>query len=81
MSLSYRGLKITPSIELPNRNLSTLVVQVPDAKLKYQQLLFAGKKLAPLPTAQHTDDNKVRGCVSQVSIWGEVALVGLTPED
>lgn len=47
-------------------------VQVPDAKLKYQQLLFLGKKLPPLPAPEHTENNKVRGCVSQVK--------DLTPE-
>lgn len=41
-------------------------LQVPDAKLKYQQLLYLGKKLPALPASQHSDDNKVRGCVSQV---------------
>lgn len=42
-------------------------LQVPDAKIKYQQLLFLGKKLPPLSSSQHTDENKVRGCVSQVT--------------
>lgn len=41
-------------------------VQVPDAKIKYQQLLFLAKKLSPMPAAEHTEDNKVKGCVSQV---------------
>lgn len=39
---------------------------MPDPKLKYQQLLSYAKKLPPLPAEEHTDDNKVRGCVSQV---------------
>ncbi len=42
------------------------MAQVPDPKLKYQQLLAYGKKLPPMPAEDHTDDNKVRGCVSQV---------------
>ncbi len=42
------------------------MAQVPDPKLKYQQLLSYAKKLPPLPAEEHTDDNKVRGCVSQV---------------
>ena len=46
--------------------VETRCLQVPDAKIKYQQLLFYGKKLPPLPASEHTDDNKVRGCVSQV---------------
>lgn len=43
-------------------------LQVPDPKLKYQQLLAYGKKLPRMPQEDHTDENKVRGCVSQVSI-------------
>lgn len=42
-------------------------IQVPDPKLKYQQLLAYGKKLPPMPQEDHTDENKVRGCVSQVN--------------
>eukprot|EP00884_Botryococcus_braunii_P012684 jgi/Botrbrau1/21416/Bobra.0216s0033.2 len=45
---------------------------VPDAKLKYQQLLAYGKKLGPLPPEDHTEDNKVRGCVSQVWVVPEL---------
>ena len=42
-------------------------LKVPDPKLKYQQLLAYAKKLPPLPAEEHTEDNKVRGCVSQAS--------------
>ncbi len=41
-------------------------MQVPDPKLKYQQLLLFAKKLPPLDKRFQTDENKVRGCVSQV---------------
>jgi cysteine desulfuration protein SufE len=41
---------------------------VPDPKLKYQQLLAYGKKLPSMPQEDHTDENKVRGCVSQVQL-------------
>jgi hypothetical protein len=44
--------------------------QVPDPKLKYQQLLAYAKKLPPMPADLHTEDNKVRGCVSQVRAAG-----------
>ena len=47
--------------------------QVPDPKLKYQQLLSYAKKLPAMPSEYHTEENKVRGCVSQasgsLSIW------------
>ena len=42
------------------------VRQVPDARERYKQLLFYAKKLPPMPAEEHTDDNKVKGCVSQV---------------
>lgn len=45
----------------------SLVLQVPDPKVKYQQLLFYAKKLKPMAAALHTDDNKVQGCVSQAN--------------
>ena len=52
----------------PIRNSAQCVpaLQVPDPKLKYQQLLAYGKKLPKMPQEDHTDENKVRGCVSQV---------------
>lgn len=43
-------------------------MQVPDPKLKYQQLLMFAKKLPPLDKRFQTDENKVRGCVSQVNL-------------
>lgn len=33
---------------------------------RYQYIIDIGKKLPPLPPADHNDDNKVRGCMSQV---------------
>ena len=33
---------------------------------RYKQLLFYATKLAPLPAEDHTTENKVEGCVSQV---------------
>ncbi|GAX76859.1 hypothetical protein CEUSTIGMA_g4305.t1 [Chlamydomonas eustigma] len=39
---------------------------VPDPMARYKQLLFYATKLAPLSTEDHTPENKVEGCVSQV---------------
>ena len=47
--------------------LRQLCKQVPDPKIKYQQLLFYAKKLKPMAAALHTETNKVQGCVSQAS--------------
>lgn len=34
---------------------------------RYKQLLFYATKLAPFPDEEHREENKVKGCVSQVS--------------
>lgn len=43
-------------------------VQVPDPMMRYKQLLYFAKKLKPLPEELHTPENKVEGCVSQVTV-------------
>ncbi|CAK0780542.1 hypothetical protein CVIRNUC_005087 [Coccomyxa viridis] len=60
--------------ELPAelKKIVDLFNMVPDPKLKYQQLLAYGKKLPKMPQEDHTDENKVRGCVSQVWVKPEV---------
>lgn len=35
---------------------------------RYKQLLFYATKLEPFPVEQHTEENKVKGCVSQVRL-------------
>lgn len=35
---------------------------------RYKQLLYYAKKLPPMPQEEHVDENKVKGCVSQVRI-------------
>ena len=37
-----------------------------DWEERYRYLIELGRKLAPLPEADHTEANKVRGCMSQV---------------
>jgi cysteine desulfuration protein SufE len=39
-----------------------------DPKRRYEQLLWLAKKLEGFPDAEKVDDNKVKGCVSQVYI-------------
>ncbi len=41
---------------------------------RYRYLIELGRKLPPMPEAEHTDANKVRGCMSQV--WLAHDLVG-----
>ncbi|XP_038983880.1 sufE-like protein 1, chloroplastic/mitochondrial isoform X2 [Phoenix dactylifera] len=53
---------------LPPRLQEIIVLfqSVPEPKAKYQQLLHYGAQLPPLDPRFKTDDQRVRGCVSQV---------------
>ncbi|MGF1521795.1 MAG: SufE family protein [Leptolyngbyaceae cyanobacterium] len=42
--------------------------KVADPKRRYEQLLWFAKKLEHFPEDAKTDDNKVKGCVSQVYV-------------
>lgn len=37
-----------------------------DWEERYRYLIELGRKLPPMPEADHTEENKVRGCMSQV---------------
>ena len=43
-----------------------------DPKKRYEQLLWYAKKLAEMPESSKTEENKVKGCVSQVYITAEM---------
>ena len=43
-----------------------------DPKRRYEYVLWLAKKLKPLPTEEQTEDIRVRGCVSQVFVRGEL---------
>jgi cysteine desulfuration protein SufE len=45
---------------------------------RYRYLIELGRTLPPLPDADHTEDNKVRGCASQV--WVTIAPDGAGPD-
>ncbi|NEQ46151.1 MAG: SufE family protein [Leptolyngbya sp. SIOISBB] len=42
--------------------------KVADPKRRYEQLLWLAKKLEDFPAEAKTEDNKVKGCVSQVYV-------------
>ena len=42
-----------------------------DWEERYRYLIELGRKLPPMPPAEHTEANKVRGCMSQVWLTGE----------
>ena len=43
-----------------------------DPKRRYEYVLWLAKKLQPLPEELRTEANKVKGCVSQVYVVGEL---------
>ena len=43
-----------------------------DPRRRYEYVLWLAKKLTPLPVDQQTDNLRVRGCVSQVFVRGEL---------
>nr|XP_043620606.1 sufE-like protein 1, chloroplastic/mitochondrial [Erigeron canadensis] len=59
---------LQPIQELPKKlqEIIKLFQSVQDPRAKYEQLLFYGKTLKPLETKFKIDQNKVKGCVSQV---------------
>lgn len=72
-SYSPQGAQAAPPVDaaqLPPslQEIISLFQSVPDRdhKAKYRQLLHYGDKLPPLDPLQKTDENRVRGCVSQV---------------
>ena len=43
-----------------------------DPRRRYEYVLWLAKKLTPLPVEQQSDNLRVRGCVSQVFVRGEL---------
>ncbi len=44
-----------------------------DWEERYRYLIELGRRLPPMPEAEHTDANKVRGCMSQVWLAHDLA--------
>ncbi|RZC65940.1 hypothetical protein C5167_009634 [Papaver somniferum] len=65
---SNTSTSLQPVEELPQnlQDIIKLFQTVEEPKKKYEQLLFYGKKLTPLDKRYKTEENKVKGCVSQV---------------
>ncbi|KAL8033332.1 hypothetical protein ABFX02_13G153700 [Erythranthe guttata] len=59
---------LQPIDELPPKlqEITKLFQGVQEPKAKYEQLLFYGRNLNPLESQYKTNENKVKGCVSQV---------------
>ncbi|KAF8391704.1 hypothetical protein HHK36_024013 [Tetracentron sinense] len=67
-SSSVSSASLQPLEELPPKlqEIVKLFQAVQEPKAKYEQLLFYGRTLTPLETQFKTNENKVKGCVSQV---------------
>ncbi|KAI3955637.1 hypothetical protein MKW92_047965 [Papaver armeniacum] len=65
---SNNSTYLQPIEELPQnlQDIIKLFQTVEEPKKKYEQILFYGKKLTPLDARYKTEENKVKGCVSQV---------------
>ena len=46
---------------------------------RYRYLIELGRELAPMPDAAHNEDNKVRGCASQVWLETHIDQTGGEP--
>lgn len=44
-----------------------------DWEERYRHLIELGRRLPPMPESEHTEANKVRGCMSQVWLAGELS--------
>jgi len=71
------------TLGLPPKLLKTVKLfrDVPNEKLRYQQLLFLASKLEPMPEELKIPENKVQGCLSTVhvhatTIDGKIYLKG-----
>lgn len=87
---SIRGRKVCMSVvddvgtyQLPDElaKMVTTLRNVPDDKLRYQQLLFLAAKAQPMDAALKIPENKVAGCLSTVYVHatqtdGKVYYVG-----
>ena len=78
-SVDLKDLCLTPQLETYAVGLRN----VPDDKLRYQQLLFLAAKCAPMASELKVDSNKVPGCLSTVHVHatvdrdtGKISFVG-----
>ena len=53
------------------------LAETQDPRRRYEYVLWLAKKLAPLPEELHQEVFKVRGCVSQVYVVGQLRDGGL----
>jgi cysteine desulfuration protein SufE len=60
---------------MPTASLDRIVERLggtSDPRRRYEYVLWLAKKLAPFPEELRRDEYKVRGCVSQVHVVGEL---------
>lgn len=61
------------SIKDNEAQLLQIFEQFTDWENKYKYIIQLGKDLPPLPEVQRIEDNKIKGCQSQVWLWVELS--------
>src|SRR5262249_49011556 len=64
---THRNLQRTMNLE----DLAETFEMLGDWEERYRYLIDLGRKLEPLSEAEHSEANKVRGCLSQVWLTAE----------
>ncbi len=54
------------SVSEKSQALVARFAAIPDWEARYKAIIEEGRRLAPMPEELHTEDNKVKGCQSQV---------------
>jgi cysteine desulfuration protein SufE len=63
---------MSTSTEDPLQELLDIFEMLDDWEQRFEHLIALGRQLPPMPAEEHSETNKVRGCMSQVWLAGGV---------